>query len=229
MPPAKPPENIGVIGDTHEPFCLPGYLDFCHDTFKKYKCKHIVHIGDEVDNHALSYHEHCPDGMSPEDEASAAMQNMKRWYKAFPEVKVCVGNHSALPFRQATTAGLPSRFLRAYHEVWESPPGWQWRMNWHINNVLFKHGTGTTGPDAHMRQAMRSRSNTVIGHVHAHAGIRFHASDKDIIWGLNTGCGIDWRSYAFAYAREHLDKPVIGCSVILEGGRMPLFIPMKLT
>jgi len=49
-------DNILIIGDTHIPFHKKNYLNFCKDVQKKYKCKRIIHIGDEVDNHALSYH-----------------------------------------------------------------------------------------------------------------------------------------------------------------------------
>ena len=64
--------NVGIIGDTHEPFCHPDYLNFCYETFNRFGCSTIVHIGDEVDNHALSYHEHDPDGFGASREAELA-------------------------------------------------------------------------------------------------------------------------------------------------------------
>ena len=28
--------NVGVIGDTHEPFCHPAYRDFCYEVFSRF-------------------------------------------------------------------------------------------------------------------------------------------------------------------------------------------------
>ena len=60
-------KNVLVIGDTHEPFCHPGYKAFCYEVANKFQCSEVVHIGDEVDNHAISYHESkpapCPSGL----------------------------------------------------------------------------------------------------------------------------------------------------------------------
>ncbi len=54
--------NVLIIGDTHEPFCHPLYRNFCLEVANKFQCSEVVHIGDEVDNHAISYHESKPDG-----------------------------------------------------------------------------------------------------------------------------------------------------------------------
>lgn len=220
--------NTLVIGDTHEPFCHRDYLDFCLETKKRFDCGKVKHVGDEVDNHALSYHEHDPDGHSASGEMALAMKRMKRWYKAFPRVDICVGNHSALPFRKAFTAGLPSRWLKAYSEVWEAPKGWRWALEWVDDGVLYTHGTGASGKNAALVQAEKNRMPTVIGHTHTFAGAQYHASRKDLVWGLNVGCGIDRKAYSFAYAKEQANKPVLGCGVVLEDGRIPLFIPMPL-
>jgi len=85
--------NILVIGDTHQPFEHRHYLSFCKETQKKYKCKTVVHIGDLVDNNAISYHEHDPNGWSPADEKKEADKHLKPWFKAFPTLKLCRGNH----------------------------------------------------------------------------------------------------------------------------------------
>ena len=113
--------NVGIIGDTHEPYCHPDYMNFCYEVFNRFSCGTIVHIGDEVDNAALSYHEKMAEMPNAETEAEKAQTAMEKWYSTFPDVKVCVGNHSALPFRQATTAGIPKRFLKSYEELLHIP------------------------------------------------------------------------------------------------------------
>ena len=75
-----------IIGDTHEPFTHPQYLDFCKRTLDTFQCDTVFHIGDEIDNHAISYHEHNPNGLSPGEELIKAKKRMKLWYDAFPNV-----------------------------------------------------------------------------------------------------------------------------------------------
>ncbi|MDB2596634.1 hypothetical protein N9Y23_09990 [Pseudomonadales bacterium] len=52
--------RVGIIGDTHLPFELEGYLDFCIDTFEAWGVDTVVHIGDMFDNHSLSFHDSEP-------------------------------------------------------------------------------------------------------------------------------------------------------------------------
>ena len=220
--------NVGIIGDTHEPFCHPDYLNFCYETFNKFGCTNIVHIGDEVDNHALSYHEHDPDGFGASKEAELAQKKMEKWYETFPEVKVCVGNHSALPFRKAMTYGIPKRFMKTYEEIWSAPKGWKWEMHWEIDNVIYEHGTGSSGPSGHRNRAVANRQSTVVGHSHSFGGVAYMASRNDLIFGMNVGCGIDIDSYAMAYGKGFPKKPTLGCGIVLDGGRIATFVPMDL-
>lgn len=61
-------KNVLIIGDTHMPFEHKHYLEFCVETKKKYKCNTILHIGDTVDLHSISYHEHDPNLWNPLEE-----------------------------------------------------------------------------------------------------------------------------------------------------------------
>lgn len=218
---------VGIIGDTHEPFCHPQYRDFCYKTFNKFKVSRIIHSGDEVDNHALSYHEHSPDGDSAGKEAERAQKAMNKWYRTFPKVDVIVGNHSALPYRQATTAGIPKRFLKAYEEIWEAPSTWKWHLELDVEHVKYIHGTGSSGQNGAINRALRSRQSTVIGHIHSFGGVNYHANDNDLIFGLNVGCGIDTRAYAFEYGKAFVNKPTLGCGIVIDGHHA-MFVPMAL-
>lgn len=221
------PKNVLIIGDTHEPFTKDGYLEFCREMQEKYNCGTVIHIGDAVDNHAVSYHEKDPNGMSAGDEFSLAKQRMKRWYYTFPNVKVCIGNHDALPFRKIFSAGLPKEWLKSYQELLESPKTWEWDFIHQVNGVIYQHGTGTSGEMAAINSARENRQSTVIGHLHTVCNIRFLASYKDLIFGLTVGCGIDHSKYAFAYGKEQPRKPVVACAVILDG-KVPINLPMPL-
>ena len=220
--------NVGVIGDTHEHFCHKDYRNFCYEVFTHFGVSQIIHIGDEVDNAALSYHESMVEMPNAENEAEQAQRAMERWYKTFPDVKVCVGNHSALPFRQATTAGIPKRFMKTYEDIWNAPKGWRWELSWEIDGVLYEHGTGSTGASAARNRAIANRQSTVIGHSHSFGGVAYMASRNDIIFGLNVGCGIDVDSMAFSYGKNFPKKPTLGCGVVIKGGTTGVFIPMNL-
>jgi predicted phosphodiesterase len=220
--------NVLAIGDTHEPFCRKGYLDFCNDLRKKYKCTEVVHMGDLVDNHALGQWDSDPDGYSAGDEFKLAKKRLKRWAKVFPKLKVCIGNHDLRPYKKAFQYGLNRSWLKGYNEAYETPKTWQWELSYQINNVKYQHGTKYSGPTAHARIAAKNRQSTVIGHIHAHAGIQHMACHKDIIWGMNVGWGGDETAYSMAYGKDFLDRPVVSAGVILENGRLPILIPMKL-
>jgi predicted phosphodiesterase len=227
-------KNVGVIGDTHLPYCIKetkdhvSYLQFCEDTFNRFGCSEIVHIGDECDNAALSMHQSetgMPDVVS---EAEQAQKELNEWYRVFPDVKVCVGNHSALPFRQATIVGIPKSFLKTYEEIWNAPKGWKWELQWEIDGVLYEHGTGSSGVNGARNRAIANRQSTVVGHSHSFGGVSYMANRNDLIFGLNVGCGISVSHMAFAYGKHFPLKPTIGCGVVLDSGRTGIFIPMDL-
>lgn len=220
------PDNVLIIGDTHEPFCKEGYLEFCREIQELYDCGTVVHIGDAVDNHSISYHEKDVNGLSVGSEFRLAKDKMKRWYYTFPEVKICIGNHDALPFRKVFTAGLPTEWLKSYEELLESPKGWEWDFVHQLNGVIYQHGTGMSGEMAAVNAARENRQSTVIGHLHTVCNTRFLASYKDLIFGVTVGCGIDHKSYAFAYGKEQTRKPVVSCAVVLDG-KVPINIPMQ--
>ena len=100
--------DVLVIGDTHLPFELPGYLGFCAKIRDEYKCGTIVHIGDLVDNHAISFHSHDPDGYSPADEMAMVDKKLVNWFNEFPKVSLCRGNHDRLVDRQNKELGIPN-------------------------------------------------------------------------------------------------------------------------
>ena len=210
------PDNVLIIGDLHLPFEKDGYLEFCKEQEEKYNCGTVIHIGDLIDKHAISYHEHDPNGNSIGDEHKLALEKAKKWYKAFPNVKICIGNHDALPFRKAFTAGLPSNWLKSYQEMFESPKTWEWKFTHQIKGVIYQHGTGLSGEMASINCARENRQSTVIGHLHTVMNTRFLASYKDLIFGMSVGCGIDHTKYAFAYGKENTRKPVIACVVVLN-------------
>ena len=56
-----PNKCILVISDTHCPYHHPDLISFLKTIKKKYKPDRVIHIGDEVDSHAISFHDSDPD------------------------------------------------------------------------------------------------------------------------------------------------------------------------
>lgn len=215
---------VGAIGDTHIPHVHPLYMEFCLETFDREGVDRTVHIGDVCDFHAISFHEHDPDGDSAGAEALAAFPVVQEWYSAFPRAKVCIGNHDERIARAAKKIGLSRLFIKDLSDVWKTKK-WDWDTHFIIDGVLYVHGTGSSGKDAAINLAIQRRMSAVQGHTHIFAGVKFHANDNSIIFGMNTGCGIDRRSWAFNYGRDFVNKPVLGCGVVKHGAQ-PIFFPM---
>ena len=215
-----------VVGDLHEPFTHKDYLDFCVETYNLFYCSEVVFIGDIVDNHAFSFHDHDPDGMSPGGELARAQQSLAKWVTAFPKAKVCIGNHDGRIHNRAKKHGLPSSVLKPLMQIFDTPE-WHYDLRHTISGVLYIHGKGYSGMNGHRRAAEINRQSTVIGHIHSHAGIAYLAAPLDLIWGMNVGCGIDVNAYAMAYAVDFDRKPILGCGVVYSK-RMAYFMPMDL-
>jgi len=220
--------NILVIGDTHIPFEHKNYLAFCKETQKKFKCDTIIHIGDLVDNHAISFHDKDPDGRSASDEIKLADRSLKKWYKAFPKVQVVEGNHCNMVARKAFKHYLPKRCFKNFHDIWNLPTKWEYAFDYFHYGIRFFHGMGYGGKYAHKNAINDNRCSVVMGHLHSNAGVEWTASERDILFGMAVGCGIDRNKYAFNYGRDFARKPILGAGVVLENGKYAQFIPMKL-
>lgn len=221
------PDNILVIGDTHYPFQREGYLEHLLKCRTDYSCGTIIHIGDVIDNAYSSFHETNPDGHSAGDELEFAAEQLQEMYKHFPKVKVCLGNHDLIINRKAFSSGLSKRWIKGLDEVL-NVSGWEFDIEHVVNGVLFTHGTGTSGQNAAYNKALNRRMSVVQGHLHSEANIRYNVSKSDIIFGMQVGCGVDDRKYAFDYAKANPRKFIISCGVVLNKGKLPIVLPMNL-
>lgn len=210
--------RVGVIGDTHEPYCLDGYLEFCQKTFKAWKVDTVVHIGDLVDHHALSFHDSEPTLKGANGELMDAREKLKPWYKAFPKLILINGNHDMIPARQLTKIGMDAEvWMKPLKEVYNFPKGWVMEDQTMIDGVLYHHGHTSCGANGFRNDAKARMVSTVSGHAHGNAGVSASASDHRLVFGVATGCGIDNKSMAMAYGKHFKSKPIISCAVIIDG------------
>jgi len=214
--------NVLVIGDLHEPFCLDSYLDFCINQYEKFYCNQVIFIGDVIDNHYSSYHETSADGMGGADELDLAIKRISRWYKAFPKAKVIIGNHDRLIMRKAQTSAIPSKWIKSYKEVL-GVPKWEFVERYEQDGVQYIHGEGGTA----RTKCRADMMNTVQGHLHTQCYTEWYVGKKFRVFGTQVGCGIDHDSYAMAYAK-YGKKPAIGCGIILNNGKLPINVLITL-
>ena len=202
--------RVLVIGDLHAPFILEGYLEHCIEMYEKWDCDTVVFIGDVIDNHYASYHETSPNGMGGEDELDRAINDLRPWFKAFPNAYVTIGNHDRLIMRKASTSNVPRQWVRTYKDVLETPT-WVFTESLEIDDVMYIHGEGGTARG----KAKNDLQSHVQGHLHSQGYIEFLVGNKRKIFGMQVGCGVDGTSYAMAYGK-HYKKSVISCGVVID-------------
>ena len=208
----KKQNRILVIGDLHEPFCLDGYLDFCKKVYAENNCNKVVFIGDIIDNHYSSYHESSADGFGGKYELDQAIKKLRKWYKAFPNADVTLGNHDRIIIRKAQTSNIPSKWIKDFNEVLEVPK-WNFVTDVYYDGVRYVHGDKSGKP---RMSAKRDMVSTVSGHYHTDMYVEWFFGKTRAIFGMAVGCGIDSKSYAMGYMQGG-KKEAIGVGVVLGG------------
>ncbi len=219
-------KRVLVIPDMHCPFHHPDTLEFLMAAKGKFSPDRVICLGDETDQHVLGRWEPDPSGFSAMHEHLKALDALKPIYELFPVVGVCDSNHGERIFKRAYRAGIPQEFIKDYREFMDSPAGWSWAHKFEIDDVIYEHGEGVSGQLGAMKRAMSNGyRSTVIGHLHADAGILWQSSGDKIIFAMNAGCLIDVTAYAFAYGKHSARKPMIGVGIVDKG--IPSFVPMQ--
>ena len=219
--------NVLTFSCLHEPFSHVDAFDFLKAVADRYNVDRVICLGDETDGHAKSFHEHDPDLKSDSDELDMAIENLKKYYKLFPNVEILNSNHGSLVHRRARNAGLSSRYIKSMNDILGAPKGWIWKDSSIISfssgfKVLFKHGIKKN----YLAIAREYGMCFVQGHFHTQLGIQWYSNEIQQAWGMNVGCLIDNDSLAFRYNKSNLASPVLGCGIIQSG--IPKTIPMIL-
>ncbi|MEM8737241.1 MAG: metallophosphoesterase [Planctomycetota bacterium] len=208
-----------VIGDIHEPVTHPGYFDFIKYIRDEWQTDQTIFIGDVVDMHGISFHSAHPEAPGPCDEYEQAHDGIHKWYGEFPKARVCIGNHDERIVRLAESVNIPSKFLRNYNEIWDTP-GWEWGYDFIDDDVYYFHGTGNGGGASGspaFKVMQEQLMSSVIGHFHTKGGVQWTVGPTARRFGMDTGCGVDARKYAFAYNRHSKKKPMLSCGVVIDG------------
>lgn len=221
------PKRILVLSDQHMPYEHKDMFRFLAAIKKKYNPTLIVNIGDEVDHHALSFHDSNVDLPSAGDELVKASAKLKQMQKLFPRMVLVDSNHGSLAVRKLKHHGIPLKYLATQQQIYGVTDKWQWVNELKLklpNGVtcLFVHGISKNG----MKLAAQRATCLVQGHYHTEFRIDYISNPDNLLWSMQVGCLIDKKALAFEYDKLNLTRPVIGTGVIIDS--KPLLIPMIL-
>lgn len=219
-------KSILVISDLHCPYQHPDAHKFLSAVKSRYKPDQVVCIGDEVDFHALSYHESNPDLPSAGEELRKAIIALKPIYKMFPKVTVIESNHGSMVLRKSLSAGIPTKAIRSYNDVLDAPKGWNWVFDTIIETALgpvyFCHGkAGAPG-----KLASQYGMSTVQGHFHEKSQVNYISTPEKLMFDAHTGCLANDKSLALGYNKVNPKRPIVSLLVIING--IPQIVPMVL-
>ena len=219
-------KSILIISDTHVPYHHPDLIPFLKDLKEIYKPDRVIHIGDEVDKHAMSFHDSDPALPSAGDELKQSLPIIKQIEELFPKMDLLDSNHGSLVYRRALKHGIPKAYLRDYNEFLKVGKGWKWHDDLTIQTsngpVYFCHGKVADV----LKLAQSMGMSCVQGHYHSSYNIKYYGNSLGLYYGLQVGCLVDKDSLAFRYNKTQRARPIIGCAGIFNG--LPKLIPMVL-
>lgn len=215
------------ISDLHLPYSHIDWLAFLKAIKKEFPIDRVICLGDELDKHAMSFHDSDPDLMSAGDELETALKQIQHLYDLFPEVDIIESNHGSMVYRKAKHHGIPRHYLKGYSEVLGAPDGWKWHPDLTIKLSNGQECHFTHGKSANVLKASQEMSmNIVQGHYHNTFAIQYWSNPNNLFWGMQIGCMVDDRSLAFAYNKNIVKRPILGHGIIIEG--QPVLLPMIL-
>jgi hypothetical protein len=219
--------SILVISDQHIPYEHPDMFDFLQAIKEKHQPTLVVNIGDEVDKHALSFHDSDADLPSAGEELKQSIIKLKRMEKMFPEMTIVDSNHGSLALRKFKHHGIPMKYLATQHQIYGVSEKWQWVNSLSVTlpngqDCYFCHGMVKNG----IKLAAQRGTNVVQGHYHTEFKIEYIGNPSNLLFSLQVGCLIDTHSMAFAYDKLNLNRPIIGVGMVVDS--KPMLIPMVL-
>jgi hypothetical protein len=218
--------RILIVPDLHFPYCHVDALDFLHKIKKNLCPTRIICLGDELDYHAMSFHDSDPDLESSGRELALGLGYIDTLHELFPKMDLLHSNHGSMAYRKAKHHGMPRHLLKSYNDVLGVPTD-DWR--WHGELILelpnglkckFVHGIS-----ANILAASQSCGMSLVqGHHHSLFELRYWSAGNGLHFAITSGCLIDDASMAFAYNKLQVKRPIMGVTFIENS--IPTLIPM---
>lgn len=209
--------RILLISDMHIPYHHPDLIAFLQHLKDKYNPTRVICLGDEVDKHAMSYHDSDPDLPSAGDELRKSLPVIEQLFKMFPKMDIIESNHGSLVWRKAKTFGIPKHYIRSYNDVLGVDDGWRWSFDLTITlpngqKCYIHHGKSSDVIKLSQQMGMCA----VQGHYHESFKIDYWGNPTGLYWGMQCGCLIDDDALAFSYNNVNLKRPIIGTGLIID-------------
>lgn len=220
--------RILFISDMHIPYHHVDTIAFLKHLKAKYNPTRVICLGDELDKHALSYHDSDPDLPSAGDELKKSLPVIQELFKIFPTMDIIESNHGSLVWRKAKTFGIPKHYIKSYNDVLGVDGGWKWSFDLTVNlpngQKCYVHH-GKTSNVIQLSQQMGMCA--VQGHFHESFKLDYWGNPTGLYWGMQCGCLIDDDALAFNYNNVNIKRPIIGTGLVIDS--MPVLEPMVLS
>lgn len=224
---AEDNSRVLLISDMHIPYHHPDTLEFLKHLKEKYNPTRVICLGDELDKHALSYHDSDPDLPSAGDELRRSVPVIHQLFEMFPVMDIIESNHGSLVWRKAKTNGIPRQYIKSYNNVLGVGEGWKWSFDLTITlpngqKCYIHHGKTSNVIQLSQQMGM----NAIQGHYHEACRIDYWGNPTGLYWGMQCGCLIDDDALAFSYNNVNIKRPVIATGLIIDS--IPVLEPMLL-
>lgn len=222
-------KRVLVIPDLHMPYHHQDAMKFLRAIKNKYLEKNslIINLGDEIDAHAISFHNSESELFSAGDELEQAKLYLSGLEDLFPNMHLLESNHGSLYIRRLKAHGIPITVLKPIDEILGVSKKWKWTedilLKTKMGNIYMCHGkTSTYG-----KLCKEAGCSAIQGHFHGKFELTWHTSSTQTRFNLFSGCLIDRDSLAFSYGKNHIPKPILGATVLSKEG-YPRLIKMEL-
>lgn len=213
-------KRVLIIPDLHIPFHHPdsfAFLKAIKDALKDPDLI-VLNLGDEIDGNQLSFHQKDPDmPFSPSSELEKAIEYVADLQKIFPQMHLCESNHGSLVYRRQKFGGIPAHCMKSYSQILDAP-NWHWHedilVDTNLGDIYLCHGkTSSAG-----KLSKEMGCSSIQGHYHGKFQIMWNKTATRDTFDAYSGCLIDRQSLAFAYGKNHIPKPILGCLLISKMG-----------
>jgi hypothetical protein len=216
-------KRVLFISDTHIPYSVDGYLNFLKDLKEKFKPEIVIHGGDELDYHAISFHKSDASLFSAGHELDQSIIEIQEGlHRLFPKLYLLESNHGSLIFRRLKFEGISLRHLKPLHELYETPL-WEWHdkiiLRTRKGKVAVSHGMSGIA----CAWAKTTGMSTVEFHYHTMHHITKMKSLGRESFSMHCGCLADQEKMAFAYAKANLKEFINGTGGLYADGEPVLF------
>ena len=220
-------KKILIIPDTHIPYSHLDYIKFLKYLKQKYSPDIAIHLGDELDYHAISFHDSDTSLLSADMELDKAIIELQEGlHKLFKKLYLLESNHGSLVTRKMKHMGVPIRVLKSMQDLYGTKD-WSWHHEILLltkqGPVYLCHGKSS----AYGKLAKEMGCSAIQGHFHGKFEITWHKTATGSRYNAFAGCLVDENSMAMAYAKNNLPKPILGAMLIDEHG-LPRLLKMKL-